>query len=107
MKNTCHQEAFVDFVRAAHAADRGQSPKTMGTVPYNAHWGSAPLHVPGGAAPSQVGLFPAIYKDNYINLNDGQQFWFFPTFIGEHSIAGFRWMEGHWVYMGFGLDTVR
>ncbi|WP_042220570.1 hypothetical protein [Oceanobacillus manasiensis] len=36
-----------------------------------------------------------------------QSFWFFPTFVGRNSIAGFRWTGNRWVYFGTDLDNVQ
>ncbi|WP_280768710.1 hypothetical protein [Salipaludibacillus daqingensis] len=46
-----------------------------------------------------------LYRYTYVILDDGRRFWFWPTFIGRTSVAGYRWRprQFRWVYMG--LDT--
>ncbi|RFU71190.1 transporter [Peribacillus saganii] len=46
-----------------------------------------------------------LYRYTYVWLNTGNSFWFFPTFIGRNSVAGWRWRQraNRWVY--FGIDT--
>lgn len=37
----------------------------------------------------------------------GNPFWFFPTFAGPNSVAGFRWAGFNWVYFGLDLREIR
>ncbi|WP_099303111.1 hypothetical protein [Bacillus sp. Marseille-P3800] len=46
-----------------------------------------------------------LFRYTYIRLNNGDQFWFYPTFVGRNSVAGYRWFIFRWVY--FGIDTRR
>ncbi|WP_082234744.1 hypothetical protein [Halobacillus massiliensis] len=52
-------------------------------------------------------LWGCLYRYTWIRLNNGNRFWFYPTFIGRTSVAGFRWRpnQQRWVY--FGIDTNR
>lgn len=34
-------------------------------------------------------------------------FWFYPTFVGRNSIAGFRWTRNRWTYFGIDLDRIQ
>ncbi|WP_164214443.1 hypothetical protein [Virgibacillus sp. YIM 98842] len=34
-------------------------------------------------------------------------FWFYPTFVGRNSIAGFRWQGNRWVYFGIDLNRIQ
>lgn len=45
------------------------------------------------------------FRNTYVWLNNGESFWFFPTFVGRTSVAGFRWVGFKWVF--FGIDTRR
>jgi hypothetical protein len=36
-----------------------------------------------------------------------EAFWFYPTFIGRNSIAGFRWHRHRWVYYGVDLNQIQ
>jgi hypothetical protein len=47
-----------------------------------------------------------LFTNTYVWLTNRSQFWFYPTFVGRRSIAGFRWMHGRWVYMGFDLNMI-
>ncbi|MCA0969703.1 hypothetical protein LCM20_03725 [Halobacillus litoralis] len=70
-----------------------------------------PPNPPQGAqGPSLYAVDPGsfrgcLYRYTWVRLNDGRSFWFYPTFIGRTSVAGFRWMRRRqtWVYTG--LDT--
>lgn len=44
-----------------------------------------------------------------VRLENGQRFWFFPTFVGRRSVAGFRWRsrQRRWEYFGIDLDEIR
>jgi hypothetical protein len=79
-------------------------------------------HAPSAAPPDYIPAVPlnqgiiravepgaisrCLFNNTYVWLTNGQQFWFFPTFIGRRSISGFRWMHRNWVYMGFDLNMV-
>lgn len=76
---------------------------------------SAPRMAPPSYIPKQAAQLRAIepgaiegciYSYTYIWLQNGQHFWFYPTFIGRRSISGYRWMGSRWVYMGFDLRMI-
>lgn len=46
-------------------------------------------------------------KYTYIWLENGDSFWFYPTFVGRTSIAGYRWIGFWWIYYGTDLDNIR
>jgi hypothetical protein len=48
-----------------------------------------------------------LYRFTYVWLNNGQQFWFFPTFVGRTSIAGYRWIGFMWIYFGTDLRRIQ
>ncbi|MFD1017710.1 hypothetical protein [Thalassobacillus hwangdonensis] len=52
-------------------------------------------------------LYGCLYRLTRVRLENGRSFWFYPTFIGRTSVAGFRWRprQQRWVY--FGIDTNR
>jgi len=79
------------------------------------HPGSAPRFAPPAYTPHMSpalravdpgAIFGCLYSHTYIWLNNRQQFWFFPTFIGRRSVAGYRWMANRWVFMGFDLRMI-
>ncbi len=47
-----------------------------------------------------------LFRFTYIWLNR-DQFWFFPTFVGRNSVAGFRWRRNRWVYFGIDLNRIQ
>ena len=60
------------------------------------HPGGAPLSGP----PQFIPVMPAfhggsmrvcLYRNTYVWMNSGSQFWFFPTFVSRSTIVGFRW----------------
>lgn len=52
------------------------------------------------------GIRGCLFRFTYIWLRR-DAFWFFPTFVGRNSIAGFRWTGFNWVYFGVDLDQVQ
>ncbi|QAS51730.1 hypothetical protein [Halobacillus litoralis] len=48
-------------------------------------------------------LFGCLYRYTWIRLENGRSFWFYPTFIGRTSVAGYRWQrrQRQWIYTGF------
>ncbi|WP_316572172.1 hypothetical protein [Neobacillus sp. YIM B06451] len=47
------------------------------------------------------------YRFTYIWLNNGRSFWFYPTYIGRTSIAGWRYRRNGWTYYGTDLRRIR
>ncbi|KOP65959.1 transporter [Bacillus sp. FJAT-18019] len=47
-----------------------------------------------------------LFRNTYIWPTFGPGFWFFPTFVGRTSVAGFRWTGSRWVYSGFDLRRI-
>ncbi len=42
----------------------------------------------------------------YIWLINGNNFWFYPTFVGWQQIEGFRWRNGRWDYDRINLRRI-
>lgn len=53
------------------------------------------------------GIRGCLYRNTYIWLRGGRSFWYYPTFVGRQSIAGWRWTGYNWVYFGVDLDRIR
>lgn len=53
-------------------------------------------------------LYGCLRRYTYMLLEDGQRFWFWPTFIGRTSVAGYRWLsrQQRWIYTGFDTRVV-
>ncbi|WP_249871452.1 hypothetical protein [Oceanobacillus saliphilus] len=47
-----------------------------------------------------------LYRFTFIWLRR-DAFWFFPTFVGRTSVAGFRWTGFRWVYFGIDLQRIQ
>ncbi|KGP71327.1 hypothetical protein [Pontibacillus yanchengensis] len=62
---------------------------------------------PGLFAVDPGALRGCLYRYTWVRLNNGRAFWYYPTFIGRTSVAGYRWRRSQqrWVY--FGIDTDR
>jgi hypothetical protein len=50
---------------------------------------------------------PCLFRFTYVWLENGRGFWFYPTFVGRHSIAGYRWRMNHWSYYGTDTNRIR
>ncbi|WP_416149125.1 hypothetical protein ACM26V_23225 [Salipaludibacillus sp. HK11] len=50
-----------------------------------------------------------LYRYTYVVLENRRRFWFWPTFIGRTSVAGYRWRprQYRWVYMGIDTNQIR
>ncbi len=49
---------------------------------------------------------PCLFRYTYIWLNNGEQFWMWPVFIGRNSISGWRWTGFRWVFFGTDLRRI-
>lgn len=47
-----------------------------------------------------------LFRFTYVWLRNGRSFWFYPTFVGRQSIAGFRWNGRRWNYYGTDLERI-
>ncbi|MFE8701959.1 hypothetical protein ACFYKX_15260 [Cytobacillus sp. FJAT-54145] len=52
------------------------------------------------------GIRGCLYRFTYIWLTNGRSFWFYPTFVGRNSIAGYRWRRFRWEYYGTDLRRI-
>jgi hypothetical protein len=49
-----------------------------------------------------------LHNNTYVWLSNGNSFWFFPTFVGRHSIVGLRWSRRRgWVNHIINRNEVR
>jgi hypothetical protein len=53
------------------------------------------------------GIRSCLFRFTYVWLNNNEAFWFYPTFVGRNSIAGFRWIGFRWVYFGIDLNRIQ
>ncbi|WP_338751875.1 hypothetical protein [Bacillus sp. FJAT-52991] len=47
-----------------------------------------------------------LFRHTYIWLRNGRSFWFYPTFVGRTSVAGWRWRNWRWTYYGTDLNRI-
>ncbi len=47
-----------------------------------------------------------LFRFTYIWLFNGNEFWFFPTFIDGQFVLGFRWRRNRWVFDRINLRRV-
>lgn len=65
-------------------------------------------HEPAGLyAVEAGGLRPCLYRYTYVWLRNGKSFWYYPTYVGRNSVAGYRWRGNHWQYYGMDLNRIR
>lgn len=50
-------------------------------------------------------FYGCLNKYTYVTLTNLRSFWFYPTYIGRTSVAGWRWYGSYWGY--YGMDTRR
>ncbi|NLP00165.1 MAG: transporter [Clostridiaceae bacterium] len=48
-----------------------------------------------------------LFRFTYIWPFQLRPFWFFPTFVGPRSVAGYRWNGFSWNYFGIDLREIR
>ncbi|MEH7362711.1 hypothetical protein [Priestia megaterium] len=48
-----------------------------------------------------------LYRYTYIWPRNGRPYWFYPTFVGGRSVAGYRWTGFFWVYAGVDVNQIR
>ena len=73
-----------------------------------------PQQSAGAGARGGVGVFAVdpgairgcLFRFTFVWLRNGRGFWFYPTFVGRESMAGWRWNGRRWSYYGTDLDRV-
>ncbi|HYK72609.1 MAG TPA: hypothetical protein VEV44_05690 [Pseudoneobacillus sp.] len=54
------------------------------------------------------GIRRCLYRNTYVWLNNGRRFWYYPTFVGRTSVAGWRWSRRFgWSYFGIDLNQIQ
>ncbi|WP_163102119.1 transporter [Peribacillus alkalitolerans] len=84
---------------------QGQGQAPQGPPPSFVPSQSTAMSGPSAFAVDPGAMRRCLFRFTYVWLNNGSSFWFYPTFIGRNSVAGFRWRrrQNRWVY--FGIDT--
>ncbi|ARD47476.1 hypothetical protein [Sporosarcina sp. P33] len=75
---------------------------------------SAPTSAPPSQTPSYPdsllravdpgGIAGCLYRYTYVWTSRNKGFWYYPTFVGRTSIAGYRWDPRHYRWEYYGLD---
>nr|WP_236035061.1 hypothetical protein [Alkalihalobacterium elongatum] len=47
-----------------------------------------------------------LFRYTFVWLTNRERFWYFPTFVGRTSVAGWRWTGWNWVYFGIDLRRI-
>lgn len=53
------------------------------------------------------GIRRCLFRYTYVWLNNGQQFWFYPVFVGRTSVSGYRWNGFRWLFFGVSLRQIQ
>lgn len=61
----------------------------------------------GGFGPNSPGNFRrCLNRFTFVWLINGNNFWFYPVFIGWQYVEGFRWRNGRWIYDRINLRRI-
>ncbi|MFD0049053.1 hypothetical protein ACFVHQ_06970 [Actinomycetes bacterium NPDC127524] len=90
-------------------------PQTGGGQGGSQPLGPPPVHIPYESQGPQLNavdpgsLRGCLYRYTYIWLRGGRSFWYYPTYIGRSSVAGYRWKPNsrQWTYYGIDANEIR
>ncbi|MEV9641415.1 hypothetical protein ABZ756_11955 [Mammaliicoccus sciuri] len=82
-----------------HGGQNQQGPPTSPPPSQTPNYPDAQLRAvdPGGIA-------GCLYRYTYIWTSRNKGFWYYPTFVGRTSIAGYRWDPRHYRWEYYGMD---
>ncbi|WP_285766377.1 transporter [Peribacillus sp. SI8-4] len=89
-----------------HGGGQPKPPQGGGGPPYMA----PPLFTPkltGGMlnAIDPGSMKGCLYQNTYVWLRNGRSFWFYPTYVGYNSVAGYRWRNSQQRWSYYGTDA--
>ncbi|ENH96288.1 hypothetical protein J416_11747 [Gracilibacillus halophilus YIM-C55.5] len=87
--------------QGAGMAPQGPPPQQIPQQPMQQAQGPQLFAVDPGAIRS------CLFRYTYIWINRFQSFWFYPTYVGRQSVAGYRWTGFRWVYFGIDLNRIQ
>lgn len=114
MNNTPGFPGFPGFPPGPPPGGGGQQPPGPGPGPGPVQ-GQPPTSPPPSFIPQQQpqlyavdpgGISRCLFRYTYVWLNNREQFWYYPTFVGRNSIAGYRWFGFYWAYFGIDLRRI-
>ncbi|MEH7110575.1 hypothetical protein [Bacillus sp. JJ1764] len=96
----------------------GFQPPTGPPPGHHDHEAGPPTAPPPSAVPQQTyqagqfavdpgSMIRCLHRYTYVWLRGFEQFWFYPTFIGRHSVSGYRWTGHRWVNFGISLRQIQ
>lgn len=53
------------------------------------------------------GIRGCLFRYTYVWMRGFESFWFYPTFVGRDSVAGYRWTGFRWSYFGIDLRQIQ
>lgn len=83
----------------------GQGPQ--GGPPSSPPPSAVPMQSPQAFAVDPGSIRRCLFRYTYVWLNNGRQFWFYPTFVGRRSVSGWRWNGFMWLYFGIDLRQIQ
>ena len=85
----------------------GGGPGGLAPAPTSAPPSFVPQQQATAFAVDPGGIRRCLFNFTYIWLNNFNQFWFYPIFVGRTSVAGYRWTGFRWVYFGISLRQIQ
>ena len=75
--------------------------------------GTSPMAPPPSFTPmmsnsqfGSQGIRQCMYRNTFIWLRNGENFWFFPTFVARNVVLGFRWGRFGWRFNTVNRDNI-
>ncbi len=90
---------------AANSMPNPQMGQGQGPAPFLAPPSFTPPMPAWQVGPS--GIRRCMNRNTFIWLTNGNNLWFFPTFVGRQSLVGFRWRGFGWIYSVIELRNIR
>lgn len=72
----------------------------MAFIPQQGPTSPPPSYIPqmSAYAVNPGAIIDCLDKFTYLWLNNGDNFWFYPTFVGRRTVIGYRFFGGRWNY---------
>lgn len=101
------RSAPPDFIPEAPRMDRRQMGGPEDRSGYGGYGGPGR---PGGGSGDQFGMQRGIrsclFRFTYMWLINGNDFWFYPTFVDRQFVQGFRWRRNRWEFDRISLRRI-
>ncbi len=102
------RSAPPDFIPEAPRMDRRQfgEPDDRGRSGLGGFPGDARFGRPGNDRSRSREMRNCLFRFTYIWLFNGNEFWFFPTFVSGQFVQGFRWRRNRWEFDRISLNRI-